>query len=320
MTILFPDTSSPGNGKGFFLQLLEKTLKAHGAEIVHDDKYDVAFENIRFKHEYSKPVVLRLNGVYHNTAMNWEDKNASLAESAKKAKLIICQSSWGYRMVMKYLKVPPSKVTIILNGADLNAETTEPEYKHKHNFMAATVWRPHKRLVDIIESFLLADIRDSCLRIFGKLGKGMTEDVYKYRSNKVIFMEQVKDRAVLLGHMKNSTALLHLCMTDCCPNSVVEAVSQGCHVVCSNEGGTPEIVYPSGGSVVEIDEPYNMEPIDLYNPPEIDRGIVAEAMTKVAEMSHLIVQDKPVIENAHVDINFIAEKYLEVFKRAVCCL
>jgi len=310
MRVLFPDTSNPKTGKGFFIQALSQELPKIGVEIAseYDPECDVIFENIRVRNPKSrKPIVVRFDGVYHNTAMNWQAKNETIAEAARLASGIVCQSEFGKRMVLEYLKADESKITVINNGSNPYTTVTKPEFKNEHNFLAVAVWRPHKRLEDTIKAFLLADVKDAVLRIFGKLGKGMDTSILKYNSNKVIFMEHVTDRAALHGYYKYSTALIHLCWTDCCPNSVVEAICQKCPVICNNEGGTHEIVRPSGGIVLDIDNPYDLKPTDLYNPPPVDLNKIAEAIVSVSK-------NRPQIKNEHVDIHNIAQQYKKKFE------
>jgi glycosyltransferase involved in cell wall biosynthesis len=309
MRVLFPDISNPYGGKGWFLHGLVAKLRQIGVQVTHDahDDYDVSLENIRIRTKTKRPIVVRLDGVYHDTSIPWAEKNASLKDAAERATAIVCQSEYGKRMVREYLNADESKISIIHNGTDLNAETIDPELTHQHNFVALSVWRPHKRLEDIIKAFLVADIPDSCLRILGKMGAGMTDDIYRYASDRVVFMGQITDRPRLLGYLKTATAMIHLCWFDCCPNSVVEAIGQRCPVICSNEGGTHELVEPSNGIVLPLDRQYDLKPVDLYQPPPVDINKVAEAM-------HIIVRVKPPIFNSHVDINRTAAFYKKVFE------
>jgi glycosyltransferase involved in cell wall biosynthesis len=313
MNVLFPDVSNPKTGKGFFLNGLVGELKKLSVNIMFDrsQPHDMVFENIRLKNKTAKPVVVRFDGVYHDTGIDWRAKNQGMVEAARRATRIICQSQFGKRMVVAFLGADPDRIFIINNGSDPNQAVIMPDLTHKNNFIAVAVWRPHKRLRETIDAFLAADIRDSVLRIFGKMGKGMDDSIRRYAGDKVVFMDQVEDRARLLGYMRSATAMIHLCWFDCCPNSVIEAINQRCPVICSNEGGTHELVYPSNGIVVPVDGPYDYRPVDLYHPPPIDINKIAEACCRV-------VAARPEIVNDHVNIATIAQRYKNVFEGVTC--
>lgn len=311
MTVLFPDVSNPATGKGFFLQGLVAELIKLGVNVVFDrsQPHDIVFENIRIKTKTTCPVVVRFDGVYHDTGVDWRRKNESMREAAQRAHKIICQSKFGKKMVVRFLGADPDRINIINNGSDPLSPVTEPCLTHAHNFIAVAVWRPHKRLRETIEGFLAASIPDSALRIFGKFGKGMDESAKRYASDRVIFMDHIENRARLLGFMRSATAMIHLCWFDCCPNSVVEAINQKCPVICGNEGGTHELVYPSGGIVLPLDQPYDYQPVDLYHPPAI-------AISRVAEACAAVTAKRPEITNDHVNVATVAWRYKNVFEKA----
>lgn len=311
MTVLFPDVSDPGAGKGYFLQGLVAELQKLKVGIVFDrsEPHDVVFENVRLKTKTRLPIIVRFDGVYHDIETDWRRKNEGMAEAAQRSTKIICQSRFGKEMVVKFLDGDPQKITIINNGSDPDAPVTIPEQTHAHNFIAVAVWRPHKRLKETIEGFLEASVPDSVLRIFGKLGRGMDDSILRYASKRVLFMDHFTDRSRLLGYMRSATAMIHLCWFDCCPNSVVEAINQRCPVICGNEGGTRELVYPSNGIVLEIDQPYNFQPVNLYHPPAI-------AISKVAAACSAVAKKRPEILNEHVNIATVAWRYKNVFDQA----
>ena len=100
--------------------------------------------------------------------------------------------------------------------------------------------------------------------------------------------------------------MIHLAWLDHCPNTVVEALSQKCPVICTNSGGTAEIVKNSGVVIIES-TPYNFELADYDNPYDLDlSGFDFQSLDKKIEA-----------ENSHLDINLVAKKYEEVFLSAV---
>jgi glycosyltransferase involved in cell wall biosynthesis len=63
--------------------------------------------------------------------------------------------------------------------------------------------------------------------------------------------------------------MFHLAWLDHCPNTVVESLSVGTPVICSEDGGTSEIV-GSYGLVLHEDTKYNYELKDYNSPPYIN--------------------------------------------------
>lgn len=310
MKIFFPDVRDPNGGKSYFLHSLYKELEKLGATIVFEGQHDIVFGSVRYPIKSKAKKVLRLDGVYHNTVKpNWREKNRSLKDNAAVASRVICQSNFGWNMVNRFVGVDPEKVRIIGNGADPDAPYVKREKKFEHEFLALAKWRPHKRLKDIIESFLTAEVPNSVLNVIGEPDDEGLLNLYGNRSD-VIFHGSIFDRATLYGFMKSADASIHLCWFDCFPNSVVEAVCMGCPVICNNTGGTHEIVRPSGGIVLDLDKEYDYQPTDLYNTPVIDLEKVAVAIRSCAE-------NRPAIKHDHVNIKSVAKQYYEVFKEVM---
>lgn len=311
MKILFPDVRDiSSGGKSYFLHGLYKELEKLGAEVVFDGAHDIIFGSVRYHTKSRAKKVLRLDGVYHNTAKtNWREKNQSLKANADVASRVICQSNFGWQMVNRFVGVDPSKVRIIGNGADPNASFKAREKQFKHEFLAVAKWRPHKRLRDIVESFIVADIPDSGLHVIGEADDNDVINRYGHFKN-IVFHGGVFDREVLYGFMKSVDASIHLCWFDCFPNSVVEAVCMGCPVICNNTGGTHEIVRPSGGIVLDLDKEYDYQPTDLYNTPVIDIEKVASAMWSC-------IKNRPIVSCNHVTIKSVAAQYYDVFKEVM---
>jgi len=178
--------------------------------------------------------------------------------------------------------------------------------KQKNVFIAFSKWRPHKRLRDIIESFLLANVDDSILFVAGNLSRSGLSDgeIDKYFGLPNVKYLGTLTHEQVASYLKVACASIHLCWFDACPNSVVEAIAAGVPVICNNTGGTPELVRPSGGFVCNVDKPYDLEPVDLYHPPSIDRSLIAQAIVKSS-------QKKLEVKNDHVLIENVAKQYLD---------
>jgi len=103
-----------------------------------------------------------------------------------------------------------------------------------------------------------------------------------------------------------ATASIHLCPFDSMPNSVCEALCCGVPVICTNTGGTPEVVREGCGRILGLDT-WDGEPTDTEHPPPINRNMVAQAITQM-------VGAPRVTNNAHVDIKKIAQQYTTFFR------
>jgi glycosyltransferase involved in cell wall biosynthesis len=64
--------------------------------------------------------------------------------------------------------------------------------------------------------------------------------------------------------------MLHLAYFEHCPNTVVEALSQGCPVVCTNVGGTQELVKHYGYVLPESQNFDFTKPCDYDDPPDLN--------------------------------------------------
>jgi glycosyltransferase involved in cell wall biosynthesis len=311
MKIWIENSSKPVSeltGKSLFCKRLANELTKRGVEVTDkDEPVDISLNVIRIKHRRAKVKVLRLDGVWHDTGKDYVRKNEGIIASQKKADGVVYQSNFARAMGHKYLGEPRCPSTVIPNGSDpaLWAKVKPADFNGKKAFIAFSKWRPHKRLRDIIYSFLQADVKDSMLLIAGdarRSGLKLNEAQTLFSRPNIEYLASLP-QALLMPILKGCTASIHLCWFDACPNSVVEAICAGVPVVTNNVGGTWEIVAPSGGYVCAIDEPYDLEPVDLYHPPAIDRSIVAQAIRKAAV-------ERPKINCDRVDIRNVADQYL----------
>lgn len=300
-------------GKSLFCKRLADQFRARGVQVTQDidAKCDASINVIRMKHKKSKVRILRIDGVWHDTAKNWKKKNKAIQASVRQADGVVYQSEFARRMGEKFLG-PANKEIVIFNGSDPSLfRKIEPlDLGCKHPFITFSKWRPHKRLEDTILSFLKVPLDDKKLFIAGDVKRAGISDqnLRKYCGMKQLEFVGNLPHSELMPIVKGCVASVHLCWFDACPNSVVETLCAGVPVITNNTGGTWEIVAPAGGYVCAIDAPYDYRAVDLYHPPEIDRRLVSQAMVACAK-------DRPRVENAHVDIRHVAEQYLNFITR-----
>lgn len=315
ITAYIPFKPSPHTGKGFFCKRLYLAMERMGHSVVssHEDSHNVSLHMVKIGPGKGKRV-MRLDGVWHNSDMGYKSRNKKIKKNLHRCDGVVYQSKFSKSLCDKYLgKFKNGPVGIIPNGSDLSfyKQCKPADTGFKYNFLSASRWRPHKRLRDIIESFLLADIPDSALFIAGNLKDcGVSKpDRKKYLKRKnIIHLGQV-DQNILGSYLKSCAGFIHLCWFDNCPNAVVESVCAGVPVVCNNVGGTHEIVRPSNGIVCEIDSPYNLKPVKLYSPPKVDRRKIAEGIRGCINRREIC--------NDHVNINTVAKKYWKFFEKVI---
>lgn len=281
MRLLMPWKDRPNTGKGLFMQRLAQAFPRVGVNPVHDPKkpHDAYLDYNSFKFKSNSPKFLRLNGVYIDKAKPYKKLNKQIQKEVEKATGVIYQSEFCRDMHEKYVGLlKPYKV--IYNGAWKFWGAPCYKMPNKNIFVALARWRRHKRLKEIRDAFKDAAIPNSELVIFNK----------------------EFDRSKISYTLKAAKALIYLSWLDWCPNSVVEALACGCPVICSNQGGTKELIKKDCGAVLNLDLPFDGKPVDLYNPPKIDVSKVSVAMWDSLNWNR-------VSERHHIDIINIATQY-----------
>lgn len=306
------------SGKAIFCERLAKALSSlEDVEVISDiqRKHDISLHALSIEGTAVKAKkVLRLDGVYHNIVFDFRDQNEEIRHHMEQADAVVYQSQFSRLIADEYLFPYRGPWEVIFNGADPSFYRAFRPLKktHEHTFIAHSRWRPHKRLLEIIKSFLQAGIRDSCLYIAGDLSQsGIQPDFLKrcFTAPNIRYLGTLNQEQ-LAQVLRSCDASIHLCWIDSCPNSVAEAIAAGRPVVTNNVGGTQELVRPSGGFVCEIDEPWDLSPCNLFSPPPINADIVAEAL-------HQCASNPPKISWHHVDIQNIALQYKRFFERVL---
>lgn len=292
---------------------LARAVMDQGVEVTGEerDTHDIALHLVKIRTKSSASHVVRLDGVYHNAAQDYKKRNAEIKKHVHRAHGVVYQGEFSQQIATRYLGEVGVPTSAIPNGADpLFYDDLDPwETEFTHNFVAVSRWRPHKRLGDIVKSFLLADIPDSCLWVVGDL-KDSGFGWKRYRDNSKLRFLGYLDQKSIGSLYRSCRASLHLCWIDCCPNSVIESLAAGTPVICNNIGGTPALVRKAGGIICDIDAPYDLRPVKLYKPPGIDREIVAQAF-------HTVIEEKIDVNRKRVSIHHTASAYIELFNKVL---
>ena len=269
MNILLENVNlNSNNGPNSFAQKLIKYMGAQG----HTFKDASAAARICFIESFRKefdnvPTFQRLDGVYFNTREDWKSKNANIQRTYDNVQGIIFQSHFAEKEVTQFFGKHPN-TAVIHNGADTDLiEQIKPLEapflgKYEDIWSCAASWRPHKRLKDNIDYFLEHSGPKDCLVV-----AGVPPSQGAAKHERVLYVGELT-APQLYSLYKRSKYFIHLAWLDHCPNVVVDARACGCQVICTSSGGTPEI---AGKDAIVIEqEPWDLKPMDLYDPPPLD--------------------------------------------------
>jgi glycosyltransferase involved in cell wall biosynthesis len=283
----------------------------HSVTINLSDKPDIQLCGVRIGIHSKLPKVLRLDGIYYDSATNYNARNMEISNSHYIADGIIYQSNYSKMLIEKLIR--PRKLdaihSIIHNGIQKNwcGEYIEHE---GINIVVTGKHRRHKRLKEIIELFLEYNklYPKSKLHIFG-----MLYDNVKLVNKNIIYYGQVP-RKDLIDVFRKSDFSIHLSKRDSFPNSVVEYIGAGIPVITTNNcGGATEacgmtpgcIIVDGDGSyedtnpVPHYSEKWNILPVNVYNN-------LIQAMVELTEHRRRV--DLPILLSAEAQ----AHKYIEL--------
>lgn len=301
-----------------FAQRLTEYLISQGVE-VNSKKCDVTLvfaDQVPFSDiDWQKPVVMRCAGAYWDASIDHDRKNALLRRIHKQANIVIYQSLFAKDLSEVYLgKRKNLSDRIIYNGIELPELSPRClKLRQPPRIVAAARWRPHKRLRDVVAAFEFASLkRVNWNFVIGGLKK------LPIVSNELKLGLDIAEEDILT-HLLTGNVFVHLSHIDPCPNIVVEALACGCPVICTNSGGTPELV-GSAGIILDTDKvDPEFKPL-FYNDeakvPIVPANLVYEAICKILNEYDSFVSR--VLERRKLfDINVIGAQYLEVLRHVV---
>jgi glycosyltransferase involved in cell wall biosynthesis len=294
--------SSNSGPNSFGFRLAEELTKM-GHEIVDYTKpYDIFLCFIEQTKE-AYPIarkVLRLDGIWFKPE-DFEERNIRIKQAYFSFGHVIFQSEFDKQMVQAHFG-ERSDCSVIHNG--IRQERVKPWARENINKLCVSSanWHRQKRLKENILLFreIQKEHPDSVLVI---LGGGDIRDVEHMFGDGVIYAGQ-RSHADCLSIYSAADFFIHLAWLDHCPNVVVEALSQGCPVICSDSGGTKEIVQ-NNGIIVPEKTKYNYELLDYDSPYELDVS------------GFKLPEEKIEAHPEYLDIRSVAERYVEIFEKNV---
>ena len=307
MKIYFSNVNFGSNsGPNSFGHRLAKCFNNLGHEIVENNKkdYDVflCFIEPDCKPRSGSKFIHRLDGIWfkpdqfktHNKNIKWAYDNCDHVVWQSEFDKKMTQYHWGER-----------KGSVIHNGINLESidekikYTNIKELKSKMTgrlFVSSASWHRQKRLKENIQFFLKNKNDDDLMIVLGKNPDVKIDNLQL--KQKIIFTGELTHEQCLETY-RYCDWMIHLAWLDHCPNVVVEALSQGCPVICTDSGGTKEIVKENGIIIPET-KPYCFELTDYDNPYTID--ISKTNLEKIK------------VQCQYLDIENVARKYLEIMK------
>jgi len=262
----------------------------------YSEPYDVymCFISPRNRPAPESKKILRVDGIWFSPD-NFEENNKFIKNAYDHVDAVIVQSEFDRQMIEKWFG-KRDNVHVIHNGI----EKYESSFTHSSTprFVCSANWHPQKRLEDNLRLFqkIRNTMSDAKMTV---LGKNAVVAGHRSLTENVAFKGSVSHEECLKVY-RNSDYMIHLAWLDHCPNVVVEALSEGCPVICTDSGGTSEIVRDNGIIIPET-TPYNFELLDYDLPHELNFS------------NFTLPEEKPFVRADYLDIEKVAKKYLEVF-------
>ncbi len=307
MKIYFSNVNfSSNSGPNSFGFRLASCFKELGHEIIEDNKkeYDVflCFIEPDVIPRSGSKFIHRLDGIWfkpdefktHNKNIKWAYDNCDhVVWQSEFDKNMTCHH-WGNR-----------KGSVIHNGINFKNDNQDIDFTNIKDlkskmtgrlFVSSASWHRQKRLKENIEFFLKNRNDDDLMIVLGKNPDvGINHPLLK----KIILYTGELNHKQCLETYRYCDWMIHLAWLDHCPNVVVEALSQGCPVICTDSGGTKEIV-KNNGIIIPESNPYSFELTDYDNPYELD-------IPKIN-------LSKPKVDCGYLNIENVVNKYLEIMQ------
>jgi len=289
---------SSNTGPNTFAYRLADGLTRRGYQIVdHNDEYDVF---LCFIEPASRPrggskFIQRLDGIWFKPDQ-YETHNRGIRWAYDNCHHVVWQSEFDKKMTEKWWGQKAGSV--IHNGIsnekiDISPELLDLKRQSGRIFTCSANWHRQKRLKENIELFQKIAANNDRLIVLGSNPDYLVED------SRIIYAGS-QPHNICLQIYAISDWFIHLAWIDHCPNVVVEALSQGCPVICTDSGGTQEIV-KNNGHILKEDNQYLFQLCDYDKPPDIN-------------FDKFVISERIKVENYYLDIEKVCDKYEIIFK------
>jgi len=314
----YPFVFSEKIGPYIFLKRLSKSLKIkYDITNILNPFYDIGLFTSTSKSIYNKPYVLRIGGVYfdkNNTIQDTVSSNQKIFNSINNSIGVIFVSEFTKKLVLKLYKEFNKKNIVINNAVPLDVFKPSGNNKreelgiNENDFVivASASWRRHKRLEEIIEFFFRIKKKNK----FKLLILGNVQN--KIFDNDIIYTGNINP-IFLPDWYRTGNLFLNLSWLDHSPNTLAEAIACGLPCLSSNNGGTKELIEScNAGIVSQVDETYNYEMVDYYNPVKPNFSILENDFYKIFKNYNFYKNN---IHFTNVSIDNASVKYIDFITR-----
>jgi len=317
---VFIQTDKLKGGPDIFRSRLISSLnKFNDIEVVTNinNKFDIELAFIRKFYKHTRPYILRASSCYYfHKYKPWNNK--PIAKSIKKSNYSIFQSKFAYKLCNRVLRLESRNLIkygykIIYNGIDLSyIDKIAPDASIEHGSLVACArWDPNKRPLSMIKGFLKAKTGRH-LYIIGGIGvEGKGKNIgKKYKSPYLHFLGE-KTNKETISIMKACDYQIHLSFIDICPNTIIEGLSCGLNVLCSNLGGTSELV-GKNGVILKVDKFWETKYLKkrIEDVDNLRSQVVADGINKLLKI-------KKIPDVSRFNIHKVSKKYVQIIKKVI---
>ena len=257
-------------------------------------------------------VILRLDGIGVDSANNSNKKfiKENIQNLIGKSSYLVFQSKFSRDCFKSiYGSLPDGEV--IRNGSikigriskfSIKIQNNLDTHFRKRYFVVAGRFTNRKRINEIINAFNNYEIGN--LVVLSDVPANL-----KVINKRILYLGMINSETAR-NVIKHSIGLIHLDRYDWCPNLVISAVYDGVPVICSNYGGTPEIIENKNYIINEFPKglPSNIEGIKFAQNVNFPSLLFRE---RISEIWNKELIRKPIDS---YDIKYTAEKYINAAK------
>tara|TARA_A100001035_G_scaffold280040_1_gene283663 strand:+ start:10627 stop:11691 length:1065 start_codon:yes stop_codon:yes gene_type:complete len=211
-------------------------------------------------------IIIRFDGIGIDNCKNKKRTKDALNSILKRGKFVIFQSEFCKEFFKNEFGYLPNN-SVIHNGSNPLIKSKNKEIKKikdkisipqkEDYFVVAGRFTERKRIEETINSFIKLDK-------FNLVVLSDLPDQKKVFHDKIRYLGLQKP-SLAKRIICNSKALIHMDRYDWCPNIVINALVNNVPVICSNYGGTSEIVKNNGIIVNEFSKniPFNLMGLEI---------------------------------------------------------